>query len=424
MPERASRPCIMSSQDAFPGRHVDLNEHGAPVVTMSCLGRIGRFGNQFFQYTFLRHYARRHGLAVQTPAWIGQELFGCADPPIARSLPVIYEPGWDVQSALMTRPHPAMQNVDLWGYFLLPTSFYAPERDWLRGLFRPVGERAETVQAAAAGLRARGKTVIALHVRLGDKYADGRFVFTPLTAYADWLRERWAGWPSPVLFIASDDPSVAGEFAEFQPVLAGDLGSTDPEFYLDFFLLTQADVLLISNSTFSFAAAMLNERATQFVRPVPELGELVDFDPWDAEPLLRDKPNSPRDYYADVLARAAAATDESAYRSVRAEIAGNWLGCWRESMFPIVFFWGLGEAHRLCMRSPLRGIPLDDADRRLRDSLLATLEDAVPPAFFAAYLLAATLYCSPEEIRAPVDLAALPQFIREDLLAFFAGRAG
>ena len=83
---------------------------------MSCLGRIGRFGNQFFQYAFLRHYARRHGLAVQTPPWIGQELFDCSDPPIAQPLPVIYEPSWDAETALLTRPYPIVQNADLCPY--------------------------------------------------------------------------------------------------------------------------------------------------------------------------------------------------------------------------------------------------------------------------------------------------------------------
>ena len=394
-----------------------------PVVTMSCLGRIGRFGNQLFQYAFLRHYARSRGLEVQTPHWVGQELFGHADPPITLTLPVVYELSWDVETALLTRPELNVQNADLWGYFLLPTGFYAPEQRWFRDLFQPVGEPAETVSAAAAELRQRGATIIGLHVRRGDKTA-GRHVLTPLATYRGWLQERWSGWPSPVLFIATDDPAIAAEFSEFQPVLAAELGeTTDPEFYLDFFLLTQCDVLLISNSTFSFAAAMLNERAAQFVRPTPETGELVEFDPWDARPVLRDDLEA-RDYYADLLARATAATSEEAYRVVRGEIADNWMGnAGREAPLTEGYFGPLGQAHRLCMDSPLRTIPLDGRETARRDELLATLESDVPSDWFAAYVLAAMLYCEADEVRAPVDLAAIPQFLREDLIAFLARRS-
>ena len=47
-----------------------------PVVTMYCLGKLGRFGNQLFQYAYLKIYAQIHDLRVETPEWIGQYLFG------------------------------------------------------------------------------------------------------------------------------------------------------------------------------------------------------------------------------------------------------------------------------------------------------------------------------------------------------------
>jgi len=36
------------------------------TVASSTLGAIGRFGNQVLQYGFLRLYAERHGLALET----------------------------------------------------------------------------------------------------------------------------------------------------------------------------------------------------------------------------------------------------------------------------------------------------------------------------------------------------------------------
>lgn len=50
-----------------------------PVLTMSSLGQLGRFGNQLFQYAFLRICARNSGARVECPPWIGQTLFGHKD---------------------------------------------------------------------------------------------------------------------------------------------------------------------------------------------------------------------------------------------------------------------------------------------------------------------------------------------------------
>ena len=49
-------------------------------ISMSTLGRMGRFGNQIFQYGFLRLYGRIHGLQVEVPDWVGRWLFDLDDP--------------------------------------------------------------------------------------------------------------------------------------------------------------------------------------------------------------------------------------------------------------------------------------------------------------------------------------------------------
>src|SRR5919202_2877616 len=62
-----------------------------PVLTMSCLGKLGRFGNQLFQYAFLRICAERSGSRVECPFWIGQTLFGHKDASISQQLPPAIE---------------------------------------------------------------------------------------------------------------------------------------------------------------------------------------------------------------------------------------------------------------------------------------------------------------------------------------------
>ena len=59
---------------------------------MSSLGRLGQFGNQIFQYSFLRVYAELHGLRVACPDWLGRHAFALYDdllPPSAAALPLV-----------------------------------------------------------------------------------------------------------------------------------------------------------------------------------------------------------------------------------------------------------------------------------------------------------------------------------------------
>ena len=51
----------------------------APVLAISCLGRLGRFGNQLFQYSFIRIVADANGYRVLCPPWLGARVFGLSD---------------------------------------------------------------------------------------------------------------------------------------------------------------------------------------------------------------------------------------------------------------------------------------------------------------------------------------------------------
>jgi hypothetical protein len=57
----------------------------------------------------------------------------------------------------------------------------------------------------------------------------------------------------------------------------------------DWFTMAAADVLLSSNSTLSFTAAMVARHGApgaRALRPDPRVGAYVDFDPWASLPLL------------------------------------------------------------------------------------------------------------------------------------------
>ena len=264
-----------------------------PAVASTTLGAIGRFGNQVLQYGFLRQYAERHALALETPAWIGAELFGLEDASVRERRPVVTEIELGVFGPDF-EARPAAAGADLWGWFQIDTARL--DRARLRRLLRPVPGVEAVLAAGERRLRARGRTLVGVHLRRGDfrpawghPLIDRLYPRTGVAAYRDWLADLWPSLDRPVLFLASDEPAAAAaDLADFHPQTAATLGldlPLAPEFP-DFFLLSRCDALAIANSTFSFAAALLAPRARHCARPAAGSGRLEPFDPAASPPQL------------------------------------------------------------------------------------------------------------------------------------------
>lgn len=159
------------------------------ILTMSCLGKLGRFGNQMFQYAFLRICAKKSGARVECPPWIGQTLFGHKDAPISKPLPPAIE-CWDagenifdvlpevifylekLANARSSRVGPealtdGLVNVDLCGFFQIHTRFLNPYKEYFRSLFQPANDLQSTLEDGLNLLRSKGKTIIGIHLRRG-----------------------------------------------------------------------------------------------------------------------------------------------------------------------------------------------------------------------------------------------------------------
>lgn len=266
------------------------DETFAGRIAMTTLGKNGRLGNQIIQYAFLRLYGRVHHLRVEVPDWIGRWLYDLDDPHPSGPLPMFKEERPDASGPLLSvGSPPLLRNRDVWGYFGCHTSYFRPHQSVLRTLFRPGVRLLPVLDRAMARLRPRGRTVIAIHLRRGDYTGGPLFWQAPSSWYVEWLRKIWHGLEGPVLYVASDDAAAHRDFAQFSPITAEDLGERIPgaEMYPDFHILTQADLLAISNSSFSVCAAMLNAHASSYMRPEPNERGLVPFDPWNSEILLR-----------------------------------------------------------------------------------------------------------------------------------------
>lgn len=280
------------------------------IITMQALGCYGRFANQLFQYSFLRIYADKHGLEMQIPPWVGNYLFGLSDPPVTARLPTQRELRDNSRNSAVDPPE-GKEYVDknFLGYAQFHSSWYRPYMEQMRRWFQPTDVARSRPESAVAKLRADGGTPIGIHLRRGD-YGMLYFYTTPVQWCVDWLRKNWSRFENPVLFLATEDASLVTEFAEYSPLLVEDLEvtlSVDPypnfqyleedarhptprsmDFYPDFYVLTQCDVLLISNSTFSFFAAMLNQQLKECWRSHLPSQSFVQITPWDADVLTHD----------------------------------------------------------------------------------------------------------------------------------------
>ncbi|RZI81731.1 MAG: FkbM family methyltransferase [Rubrivivax sp.] len=267
-------------------------------MQLTTVGAKGRFGNQIFQYAFARIYARRHRLALEVADWVGRDLFELDDALPSRILPRVDEA--EVQPdcfTLLESPDdsPLLRNVDLHGYFVPHTSRWAPYRNEFQQMYLPGSRIRPALDSVVSQIRSQGRTLVALHIRRGD-FGYGSFWIAPASWYRAQLEKIWPTLDQPVLYIASDDPKAHFEFADFNPVAADTNQCQLPglEYFVDHYIMSQADRLIIANSSFSYTAAMINDTAQGFYRPDPAQQGMREFDPWnDAVTLSAEQGREP-----------------------------------------------------------------------------------------------------------------------------------
>ena len=266
-----------------------------PLVTMSNLGTNGRFGNQLLQYGCLSLYARRCGAQVCTPDWIGRDLYGLLDP-FPPSNYLFEDISETVVLEVLAGRIPGRAEVNLSGYFCCDTTPWSSEREHFLACFKVAPTWSQLVVQWEYALRSKGSTLVVLHLRRGD-FGAGKNWIAPSAWYLDWLSAQWSSLENPVLYIATDDSRVIADFAAYSPITGNQLQTPilGADFFIDHSVMRMADHLLISNSTFSATAALLNERGGQCYRPNRVTGQLCAYDPW-ASPVLvqQDLQSTPR----------------------------------------------------------------------------------------------------------------------------------
>jgi len=281
------------------------------VVGMSTLGSNGRLGNQLFQYLFLRVLAKNQEMLVHTPRWLGTDLFGLQDPVSYVDPPRVDEHRANLETGAQTgavvsaqslivahkSPFPSM---NLHGYFQLHTSFYKKYREEIRKIFTFAEPWRGALNNVVSRLREfSGRKILAIHLRRGD-YGDDIFYRAPCQWYIDWIKSAGITPAQFAIYLSSEDPiPYVTRFEEFQVFCSKSLGlPDDPNIaaLVDFVALANADLVAISNSSFSFFATMLNETASSFFRPDIALRSIVPYDPWDSQ-VVEQKELSAEEHY-------------------------------------------------------------------------------------------------------------------------------
>jgi glycosyltransferase involved in cell wall biosynthesis/tetratricopeptide (TPR) repeat protein len=259
----------------------------APFISMDTLGLNGRFGNQLFQYAFLKCYSLSHNLNLKAPDWLGRYVFGLDDDWCG--LAVDHTPS-TVNALLEKTDKPELQNKNITGFFNEHTAPFRVYKEVIQNLFKPAPRFSPVIEQLKRALKPNGEELIALHLRRGD-FGYGSFWVAPEEWYLDWVDSRLRKNPKARLYISTDDRATIQAFSKYSPITISDLRLHlgDLDFLLDFYALAFSDSLAISNSTFSFFAAMLNQRGQEFMRPAPSERNLIPFDPWNSQVLLKHK---------------------------------------------------------------------------------------------------------------------------------------
>jgi hypothetical protein len=222
------------------------------MISFSKLGEYGRFGNQLFQYVFLRTQAKRLNTQFYCPPWKGDDVFVLRDhnekcssfTPRYRYKEDAHKHGFNEAA---TRIH---DGTDVEGYFQTDKFFKKEEvLSWLsfnESLFDEVRKKYTAIDFSKA---------TALHVRLGDYLPLSLMFYTPKPEYFKNAITHLS--PQGDIIVFSEDVTMAKKYlGEMPPHTIFIEGNKD---YEDFNIMSLCKNIVISSSSFSWWAAYLNK---------------------------------------------------------------------------------------------------------------------------------------------------------------------
>ena len=229
------------------------------MIAFTKFGNYGRFGNQLFQYAYLRSQAKRLSTKFYCPPWRGDEVFMLSDaeekcPPFTPKHMYHEDPykhGFQ-ESATQMR-----DDTDVAGFFQSPLFF--KKEDVLRW-FSFNESLFASVRAKYGNINLNKAT--AIHLRLGDYCNPSSLMF--YTIRPEYVKRALSlikeGGP---ILVISDSPETAKKYLGHMP--EGTIFVEGNKDYEDFYLLAHAKNIICSASSFSWWAAYLNKHPNKKV---------------------------------------------------------------------------------------------------------------------------------------------------------------
>lgn len=228
------------------------------MISFNKLGNYGRFGNQLFQYAYLRTQAKRLGTTFYCPSWAGDLIFELKDEKEKAIYPETQLSFDDRFHGFSPEATKIKDNTDITGFFQSPKYFSQEDiNNWFvfkESFFSAVNRKYKHIDF---------EECVGIHLRLGD-YTSPQFVF--YVPYRGYFQNalRIVG-PKAHILIFSDDPIQAKKylkkFANKDNLIFIE-GNTEIE---DFYLLSKCHDTICSSSSFSWWAAYLNKSSRKKV---------------------------------------------------------------------------------------------------------------------------------------------------------------
>ncbi len=228
----------------------------------------GRFGNQLFQYAYLRTEAQKLNTTFYCPDWLGDYVFNLNDENERLKLPA----GVSVNELKIDK-----NNRDIWGYYESEGFF---DKDLIKRIFDFKADKIKDASSKYSDIDFNNST--ALHFRFGDKFTETYYMdmyYIPrVKYYVNALLEIFKTHENSLaqnLLIFSDDIFLAKKemnkiMRKFLRCITKQNSHKKPNIkiifmennkdYEDLFLMSLCKNIICAPSTFSWWAGYLNKR--------------------------------------------------------------------------------------------------------------------------------------------------------------------
>lgn len=274
----------------------------------------GRFGNQIFSFFFLKMVEMELKCQIRYPYWIGIDLFNLqrSEEPELNAYTINYEmklsreygPSQEfnhLQEIFASGQLESKNIITLEGAFQYHSSYFNTYRNLFKSTFGINELILNQISEALIKIGLEHKYIIGVHIRRGDYLSFNNT--HPLfwgpdieDTFAALYKLEISSLKNYIVYLSSDDLNYAeNEFTKrniryFTNKNLFAASDDNTSIIIDFALLVLSDALIISNSSFSFAASMLNEKAKINLRPCPQLDKYISFDPWNSHVILPKYP--------------------------------------------------------------------------------------------------------------------------------------